>query len=60
MKFFGWHPGNRQIVYWDGANIMLLDIFKDEPTWAAQPQLWGNPHIQRWSIAQPFRPTASG
>ena len=40
-KLFGWHPNNREIIYWDGEDIWLVDTFTDSKRRLARPQEWG-------------------
>jgi len=45
LKFFGWHPNGRQVVYFAGG-VQLLDVNTDERTLVVQPGQWDNSPYQ--------------
>lgn len=41
-KVFGWNSNSREIVYWDGENIWLLDKDSGDKHFLTNPQTWAN------------------
>lgn len=41
-KILGWHSNSREIVYWDGESIWLLNTESDERRILTNPQTWEN------------------
>lgn len=60
-KVFGWYPDSKQIVYWEGGPIKLLDVASDKQTTVFDPQQAATlfiPTTGRWRGIFARRPIA--